>query len=138
MSARDFVTQLFECWEKGDSAPFFDALAADVVWTAKGTTPISGRYEGKDVYLDKCYKPLLKIFSGPTRCQVKRILGDGDTVVVEWHGETPTVSGARYAQDYCWIIRAGPETRDIREVTGYYDTARVNDLFPARASAAPC
>jgi len=135
MTAKDFVAQLFGLWEKGDSAPFFAALAADVVWTAKGTTPISGRYEGKQAYLDKCYKPLLSIFSGPTACRVTRLLGEGDTVVVEWHGETPTVSGVLYAQDYCWVIRVGPGSRDIREVTGYYDTMVVAALFAANASA---
>jgi hypothetical protein len=47
----------------------------------------------------------------------------------EWHGETPTVSGALYTQDYRWVIYVGPENRGIREVTGYYDTGRVNALF---------
>jgi uncharacterized protein len=129
MNAKDFVSMLFDHWEKGDAAPFFDALASDVIWTAKGTTPISGRYEGKEAYLNRCYKPLQAIFNGPTRCHVNRILSDGETVVVEWHGETPTVSGVLYTQDYCWIIGVGPDNRDIREVTGYYDTARVNALF---------
>lgn len=46
MSAKEFVTQFFDRWQKGDSGPFFAALAADLVWTAQGTTPISGRYEG--------------------------------------------------------------------------------------------
>lgn len=82
MTAKNFVAQLFGLSEKGDSGPFFAALAADLVWTAQGTTPISGRYEGKQAYLDNCYKPLLSIFSGPTRCGMKRILGEGDTMAV--------------------------------------------------------
>lgn len=131
MNAKDFVAHLFDLWEKGDAAPFFAALAADVIWTATGTTPISGTHLGKETYLTKVYKPLLSIFSGPTRCRLKRILGEGDVVVVEWHGETPTKSGALYAQDYCWLIRVGSECRDIREVTGYFDTARVDALFSA-------
>ncbi|MGH6937707.1 nuclear transport factor 2 family protein [Hypericibacter sp.] len=135
MTAKEFVIQLFDRWEKGDSGPFSAALAADLVWTAQGTTPISGRYEGKHAYLGNCYKPLLSIFSGPTRCRVKRILGEGDTVVVAWHSETPTVSGVLYAQEYCWVIRIGPDNRDIREVTGYYGTMIVNALFAAHASA---
>ncbi|MFO1057529.1 MAG: nuclear transport factor 2 family protein [Dongiaceae bacterium] len=129
MAAKAFVARLFDLWEKGDSAPFFAALADDVVWTAMGTTPISGRYEGKQAYLERCYKPLLAIFAGPTRCRVKRILGDGDVVVVEWHGETPTVSGPLYAQDYCWVLKVAAQGETIVEVTGYYDTARVGALF---------
>jgi ketosteroid isomerase-like protein len=131
MTAKDFVSQIFERWEKGDSGPFFDALAADVVWTAAGTTPISGTYRGKADYLDKVYKPLLSVFSGPTSCRVKRILADGDMVAVEWHGETPTVSGVPYAQDYCWVIRVSEEGSAIREVAGYFDTALVQKLLSA-------
>ena len=135
MTAKDFAAQLFDRWEKADSAPFFAAPAADVVWTVKGTTPISGRHEGKQACLDKCYKPLQSIFSGPTARRVTRTLGEGDTVVVEWHGETPTVSGVPYAQDYCWVIRVGRQNRESREVTGYYDTLVVDALFAAHAPA---
>jgi len=96
MNAKTFVSTLFDDWEKGDSAPFFEALATDVIWTTKGTTSISGRFVGKQAYFDRCHKPLHAIFSGPTRCRVGRILNDGDTVVVEWHGETPTAVGVLY------------------------------------------
>jgi ketosteroid isomerase-like protein len=136
MNAKQIVTQLFAQWEQGDSAPFFAALAADLVWTAKGTTPISGTYRGKQAYLDQCYKPLLAVFAGPTGCKVHRIIGDGELVVVEWHGETPTVAGPLYAQDYCWVLRVAPGTGEITEVTGYYDTARVEALLaPAGAGS---
>ncbi len=133
MSAKDFVSDLFERREEGDSTGFFNALAADVVWTAKGTTPISGTYHGKDDYLQNVYKPLLSIFAGPTVCRVQKILGDGDTVAVEWHGETPTSSGSIYSQDYCRLIRVTEDGRAIREVTGYFDTALVNALLAAPA-----
>lgn len=112
----------------GDSAPFFAALAPDVIWTAIGTTPISGTVRGREAYLEKIYRPLLQIFTGPTVCQVRRIVGEGDTVVVEWHGETPTTKGV-YAQDYCWLVRVRPNGAAIAEVTGYFDTARVSQLF---------
>lgn len=42
--------------------------------------------------------------------------------------------GRSPAQDYCWVIRVGPENRDIREVTSYYDTMIVNAPFSAHAS----
>lgn len=127
-SAKDFIAGLFQQWEEGDSAPFFAALAPDVIWTAKGTTPISGTVHGKQEYMEKVYQPLLKVFTGPTKCQVRRIVGEGNTVVVEWHGETPTKS-SDYAQDYCWLIRVHEDGKAITEVTGYFDTARVAALF---------
>ena len=126
--AKDFIQRVFQQWEEGDSASFFAALAPDVVWTAKGTTPISGTVHGKQEYMEKVYQPLLKVFTGPTKCLVRRIVGEGDTVVVEWHGETPTKSGT-YSQDYCWLIRVREDGNAIAEVTGYFDTARVAALL---------
>jgi ketosteroid isomerase-like protein len=38
MPAKDVVSKLFDLWEKGDSAPFFEALAPDVVWIVTGNT----------------------------------------------------------------------------------------------------
>jgi uncharacterized protein len=137
MNAKEFVSRIFRQWEQGDSSPFFNALAPDVIWTAKGSTAISGTYIGKNVYLEKVYKPLLAIFSGPTQCRVKQILADGNTVTVEWHGDTPITSGSTYSQDYCWLIRVREDGKAIQEVTGYFDTALVNDLLSGTAAASP-
>jgi len=131
MKAKELVGKIFKQWEEGDSAPFFAALAPDVIWTAQGTTPISGTFHGKEAYLKEVYQPLLSIFTGPTRCQVKRIIGEGDTVAVEWHGETPTRSFGTYSQDYCWLFRVREKDQAIVEVTGYFDTALVNSLLSA-------
>jgi ketosteroid isomerase-like protein len=126
MTAKDFVSQLFHCWEQGDGQSFFDALAEDVRWTAIGDTPISGTYKSRAEYFEKVYHPLFALFTGPVRCQVRKIIVEGDTVVVQWHGETPTRSGRPYIQEYCWVIRVEGET--IKEVYGYFDTAAVIEL----------
>ncbi len=105
----------------------FDALAAEVQWTAIGSTPISGHYTSRAEYLEQVHQPLRAHFSGPTHCQVKQILAEGDTVVVQWQGETPTQSGRLYVQEYCWVLRVHGE--QIQEVTGYFDTAAVRQLL---------
>jgi hypothetical protein len=127
MTAKEFVSQLFHRWEQGDRQSFFDALAEDVHWTAIGNTPISGTYTSRAEYFEKVYRPLFALFTGPVRCQVRKIIAEGDTVVVQWHGETPTRSGRPYIQEYCWVIRAEGET--IKEVYGYFDTAAVLELL---------
>jgi ketosteroid isomerase-like protein len=137
MTPKDFVANLFRLWERGDSAPFMSALAPDLTWTARGTTPISGTVHGKDTYFDKIYKPLLAVFTGPTRCRVRQIVAEGDNVVVEWHGDTPTASGTSYSQDYCWIIRVTIDGHFIQEVTGYFDTALVTALLTPPPNSAP-
>jgi uncharacterized protein len=127
VNAKELVTDLFTKWEAGNSSPFFSAVAEDVIWTAFGTTPISGVSHSKTEYMTKTYLPLQSIFAGPTACKVKRVIADEDTVVVEWHGETPLAKGGVYANDYCWIVRANGGK--LTEVTGYFDTAVVNALF---------
>src|ERR1700689_2498534 len=117
MNAKNFVSTLLERREQGDSSRFFEALAADVTWTARGTTPISGTYHGKDVCLEKVYTQLLSIFTGPTSCHMRRTPGVSDTVAVEWHGETPTASGSICSQDYRWLIRVREDGQAIQEAT---------------------
>ena len=127
MTAKELVANVFAKWEAGDSSGFFDTVADDVTWTAIGTTPISGVSHSKTEYMKKTYSPLLAVFSGPTSCKVKRLVAEGDVVVVEWHGETPLAKGGVYVNDYCWVVRV--ENGKLAEVTGYFDTAAVNSLF---------
>ncbi|MEI9978494.1 MAG: nuclear transport factor 2 family protein [Edaphobacter sp.] len=127
MQAKEIVLDLFRKWETGDSSAFFNALADDMQWTAIGTTPISGVLHSKAEYLAHTYQPLQKVFGGPTSCKVKRVIADGDIVVVEWQGETPLLKGGSYVNDYCWIVRV--EEGKLAEVTGYFDTAAVDKLF---------
>lgn len=127
MKAKEIVIELFQQWEAGNSSAFFNAVADDVQWTAIGNTPISGVSHSKKEYLANTYQPLQKVFGGATSCKVKQIIADGDLVVVEWHGETPLLTGGLYVNDYCWVIRVA--NRKLTEVTGYFDTAAVNALF---------
>ena len=127
MNAKELVTNLFAKWEAGDSSGFFNAVADGVVWTAIGTTPISGVSHSKQEYMDKTYLPLQAVFAGATSCKVKHVVAEGDAVVVEWHGETPLARGGVYANDYCWVVRVAGDK--LVEVTGYFDTAAVQALF---------
>ncbi len=74
MTAKEFVTRLFDRWEHGDGQSFFNALAEDVRWTAIGNTPISGTCTSRTEYLDKVYGLLFDRFTGPVRCQVRKII----------------------------------------------------------------
>ena len=127
MVAKELVRELFKKWEGGDSAGFFAAVADEVVWTAIGHTPISGVSRSKAEYMKRTYLPLQGVFAGATSCKVRRLVGEGDVVVVEWHGETLLAKGGGYSNDYCWVVRVQGEK--IAEVTGYFDTAAVNALF---------
>jgi ketosteroid isomerase-like protein len=105
MTAKQFITQLFSRWELGDAQGFFNVLAEDLRCTVIGDTPISGTCTSLIEYLEKVYRPLFERFTGPVQCQVKNIIAEGDTVVVQWRGKAPMQSGTPYMQDYCWVIR---------------------------------
>jgi uncharacterized protein len=127
MIPKDFVGGLFRKWEGGDSSVFFAALAEDVQWIATGHTPISGVFCSKAEYTSNIYAKLQAIFAGATSCKVKRVLAEGEVVIVEWHGETPLARGGVYRNDYCWILVV--KEGKLSQVTGYFDTAAVESIF---------
>lgn len=86
---------------------------------------------------EQLLKPLYQQFVAPTRITPTRILADGDHVVVECHGDATTVSGERYANTYCMVMRLADG--QLRELTEYMDTALVERVLkppPRRASPA--
>jgi len=108
-------------------APFIAAMADDFVWRITGSTAWSGDYVGKADVRERLLKPLYAQFVAPTRITPKRILADADYVVVQCDGDATTVSGERYANTYCFVIRV--EEGRLRELTEYMDTALVDRVL---------
>ena len=128
-----FVTSIMEARARRDHAPFIAAMADDFVWRIIGTTAWSGAYVGKADVRERLQKPLHAQFTGPSRITSTRILADGDYVVVECEGDAMTLSGERYANTYCFVMRL--EGGQLREMTEYMDTALVERVLrppPAR------
>ena len=134
---KHLVETIMEARSRLDPAPFIAAMAEDFVWRIIGTTAWSGEYAGKAVVREQLLKPLYEQFVAPTRITPTRILADGDHVVVECHGDATTVSGERYANTYCMVMRLADG--QLRELTEYMDTALVERVLkppPRRASPA--
>jgi ketosteroid isomerase-like protein len=72
---------------------FLAALAEDLVWTATGTSPISGTYHGRDAYIDGIYHPC----RGRPRCRSRGLLrhpeGDGAVHLTWSRRGTTAVAG---------------------------------------------
>ena len=128
------VQTIMEARSRRDPAPFIAAMADDFVWLIIGSTAWSGEYVGKRDVRERLLKPLYEQFVAPTHITPTRILADGDHVVVECHGDATTVSGERYANTYCMVMRlAGGQ---LRELTEYMDTALVERVLkPPRLPA---
>ena len=121
------VAHIFEARLRGDPGPFIDAMADDFVWRIIGTTAWSGDYIGKANVRERLTKPLYAQLTAPTRLTPKRILADGDCVVVECEGDATTIRGDRYANTYCMVIRLADGK--LRELTEYMDTALVDRVL---------
>lgn len=121
------VQKIFEARLRGDPAPFAEAMAEDFVWRIIGSTAWSGEYAGKVEVRERLLKPLYAQLAAPIRLTPTRFLADQDHVVVECHGEATTLSGERYANTYCFVIRL--EAGQLRELTEYCDTALVEQVL---------
>jgi len=124
---RSIVTSIMASLAEGDGRPFVEAMADDFCWIIEGSTPWSGRYEGKAEVRERLFAPLFAQFATTYRNRAEMILADGDQVVVLCRGEVETVRGERYDNSYCYVI----SMRDGRmsELTEYLDTALVERVL---------
>ena len=127
------VQAIMDARSRRDNAPFLAAMADDFVWRIIGSTAWSGEYVGKNEVMERLLKPLLAQLTAPTHLTATNILADGDHVVVQCHGDATTISGQRYANTYCFVIRIA--AGQLRELTEYMDTALVERVLqpPSRA-----
>lgn len=133
---RALVTGIMEALSRGERQPFADAMADDFTWHAIGTTAWSGTFAGKALVRERLIAPLFTQFGSRYTNTAKRILADGDFVVVESRGNVTTKSGKPYCNTYCLVI----QMRDGKmvELTEYLDTELVSSALepPAWAESA--
>ena len=128
-TTRVFVENLFaSIANSGFRDTFLNALSDDVVWTATGTTPLSGRYESKKMYCEEVLGRLHgKLHSSP-KPTVDRILVDGDWACVYFHTtNVPALNGDDFGMEYCWLMCVQDDK--IIEVVGFYDGNKMSKLF---------
>jgi uncharacterized protein len=124
---RSLIERIMEARSRRDPAPFIAAMADDFVWRISGSSAWSGEYVGKADVCERLLKPLYTQFVAPSSITPTRILADGDYVVAQCHGDAATVSGERYANTYCFVIRM--QDGQLREMTEYMDTALVERVL---------
>ena len=121
------IEEVFAELAKGNGKPFVDAMADDFTWILTGTTKWSRTYRGKQAVRRELLAPLFTQFADRYTNTARRILADGDFVVVECQGQTTTRSGKPYNNTYCYIIRM--QDGKMRELTEYLDTALVEAVL---------
>jgi ketosteroid isomerase-like protein len=126
---RTLITHLFEEYEKGELRQIMRVVADDVHWTLAGTSQLSGVYRSKAEFSDAIRDRMNPKLREPIRPNVRRIIVDDDTAVVEFHGHATSIAGRPYDNDYCWVIRVDDDR--IVEITAYLDGAMLDDLLQA-------
>ena len=76
----------FDAWRNGTGSPY-DLLAADAKWTIVGNAPVSRTYNSKQEFMDVVIKPFNARMSRRLIPTVRRIYGDGDTVIALFDAE---------------------------------------------------
>ncbi len=104
----------------GSNSALLDALHDDVRWTITGSSRASRTYEGKGDLVRGILDPLARRLDGPVRSHVEEILEAGDTMIVRWRGESRTLWGEPYRNDYCWLL-TWADGKVVR-VIAYIDT----------------
>ncbi|MFK4548208.1 ketosteroid isomerase-like protein [Streptomyces tendae] len=114
--------------QSGFTERFTEALADDLVFTATGTSPVAGRYESKTEYQTNVLARLHERLATPIRARVEQVIVEGEWATVRFrsHG-VQGVNGIDFSMEYCWLIRVVDGR--ITEITGFYDTKKMNDLF---------
>ena len=115
---RDYLDALLA----GDMDAIRASFAEDATWTVNGSLPIAGPWKGRDRIVDdflsevggSLYEPGSQSFEFPT------LIGEGDTVALEWKVSARTVGGEDYENSYCgiFVVKDGR----IYEVREYLDT----------------
>ena len=120
LSNRAHIEYVFAETAKGNGHPFLEALNEDARWTIIGSTGWSRTYRDKAEILEQLIAPLRRVLAPPIKTHARRILADGDFVVVEGYGENITRRGKPYENSYCWVFefRFGK----VAAITEYADT----------------
>lgn len=121
------VRSIFKHLEAGSGDRFFAHVADDVDWTVQGTHPLAGRYTSKQDFRAHTFARLNKILSGGAQLHVQQVFTDGNWAIVELRSMATAMSGMRFDNRYCWVMRF--EGTVIVEVRAYLDSALVQKLI---------
>jgi ketosteroid isomerase-like protein len=121
------IKQAFDKWRFG-TGNFFDLLADNVHWTVAGSSPVSGVYQGKEVFLEKAVQPITNKLSEKIKpVKLLGVYADNDVVVLLWEGAAKAKDGLPYKNTYCWqmILKEGK----IISAIAYLDTYTLQELM---------
>ncbi|HXZ89195.1 MAG TPA: nuclear transport factor 2 family protein [Candidatus Binataceae bacterium] len=123
---KELVAKTWDAFAKGDIKTAFANMSDEVSWLIPGNLPnLSGLRKGKSAILEFA-RHAAKIFPSGLKSEVKRVYGDGDTVIVEMTNRGKVFNGKDYENEYCFVFEV--EAGKIRRVREYVDTQKAKEL----------
>jgi uncharacterized protein len=116
-------------WEsavKGDIETATANLSDEVSWMLPASVSPGGPMKGKQAVAG-FFKSLATAFPGGLNSEIRRVYGEGDTVVIELSNRGQTAKGRQYDNEYCFVYEF--EGGKIRRVREYTDTVKVREIF---------
>lgn len=114
-----------------DRSLLMASLADDATWMVTGQYSWSRTFHGKQSIISNLHGYVRSLLVERGRTVARRIIADGDIVVVEAKGDNLTRKGERYDNDYCLVFRLeNGKIKEIREYCNSVLTERALGKFP--------
>lgn len=123
----EYVKNLFHNLKTGETDKFFKYVDDDVRWKVMGTHPLAGTYDNKEDFILNTFQRLNKLLKEGVNLDVKNIIIQNDTAVVEMESLSTAINDIPFNNTYCWICRF--KNGVIVEVRAYVDSALVQKLI---------
>jgi uncharacterized protein len=121
-ATRALVKRYYDVLPKGDTAAIAELLTEDCEWLPPATAPLEP-VRGRDAVAQQFSGALVRAMfdlSQPFKLDVRSMIVDGDTAVVQQRLTATVKNGNAYDNQYCWVY----ECRDgqIARMEEYADT----------------
>ena len=123
---KEIARKTWEAAVRGEIDTATASLADEVSWLLPASVNPGGPLKGKQAVAG-FFKSLGTAFPGGLKTEIRRVYGDGDTVLMELTNRGQTTKGRQYENEYCFVLEF--EGGKIRRVREYTDTAKVKEIF---------
>ena len=123
---KELAVTTWNAWVQGDLKTAFANMSDEITWLVPGNLPNrSGVKKGKTARIEFARNAAKMIQSG-FKSEIRRVYGEGDTVIIELSGRGKVFNGKDYKTEYCFVFES--EAGKIRRVREYADTQKLIDL----------
>ena len=138
-SLLEFLERLYGALSKADLHTWAAMHAEDVVFNVNGSTPVSGRIEGKKLLLESILPQLFSRINPDTArigINWKCMCADDKRAVVIFEGESESLEGQPYNNRYLQVLEFN-DAGLIKEVWEFFDPALAESVIFTAEQTAP-